>query len=221
MPVLGHAQEARSVRCRLLGFGGSGAAESVLNLSDTGAETICPLPRNSMSPRFVFSATNNKVTFLSSADKKPVAVATIPSQVKAAILVFVKGVKGSSPGSKTLPWRVVVIEDSLENFPDGGAYVANFHNQDIRFIIGEHKGMLRPAGSNGYAQPTKRDSFNMAPVVFEFLQGDKWRTASESGMRFLPGMRYLMFAYTDPVSGRLRINTCQDFKSLVSEPAKP
>ena len=107
-------------------------------------------------------------------------------------------------------WKTFVIDDSPANFPDGGAYVANFHNNAIRFVIGEHKGMLRPAGSHGYAMPAERDDFNMAPVIFEFLNGEKWRIGNESALRFLPGMRYLIFAYVDPVSGRPRINTYQD-----------
>jgi hypothetical protein len=60
----------------------------------------------------------------------------------------------------------------------------------------------------------------MAPVVFEFLQEDKWRTASESMLRFLPGMRYLIFAYLDPESGRPRIATYQDLRH-VAKPPKP
>jgi hypothetical protein len=75
--------------------------------------------------------------------------------------------------------------------------------------------MPKAAGAHGYAMPKERDDFNMAPVIFEFRHGEKWRIANESSLRFLPGMRYLIFAYLDPVSGRPRINTCQD----LAEPA--
>jgi hypothetical protein len=60
----------------------------------------------------------------------------------------------------------------------------------------------------------------MAQVVFQFQQGDTWRTASESLLRFLPGMRYLILAYVDPASGRPRIATYQDFTPPPA-PAKP
>ena len=60
--------------------------------------------------------------------------------------------------------------------------------------------------------PTKRDAFNMAPVVFQFQQGENWRNASESMLRFLPGMHYLMFAFVEAASGRPRIVTFQDAK---------
>ena len=57
-------------------------------------------------------------------------------------------------------------------------------------------------------------------MTFEFLQDDKWRTASESTVRFLPGMRYLIFAYMDPTSGRPRISTYQDI-APAETPATP
>jgi hypothetical protein len=50
----------------------------------------------------------------------------------------------------------------------------------------------------------------MAPVVIQVQKGDQWRTVNESSLRFLSGMRYLVFAFQDPVTGRLRIQTCQD-----------
>ena len=59
----------------------------------------------------------------------------------------------------------------------------------------------------------------MAPVIFQFRNKEKWRIGNESALRFLPGMRYLIFAYTDPRSQSPRINTYQDFHSVAT--AKP
>jgi hypothetical protein len=148
-------------------------------------------------------------------------VANIPAGVKSALVIFVKLEKPGTPGAadKNAGWKVFVIEDSAKSFPDGGAYVANFYPGDIRFVIGEHKGMLKPAGTHGYEMPKQRDDFNMAPVIFEFKSGEKWRIANESSLRFLPGMRYLIFAYVDPVSGRPRINTYQDLADASAAPA--
>ena len=129
--------------------------------------------------------------------------------MSSALLIFIgNGPTPSDPAQAQL--KVMVIEDSPKNFPDGGAYIANFHHSPIRFVVGEHKGMLKPGGSHGYALPKQRDSFNMAPVIFEFLKKESWQIANESALRFLPGMRYLIFAYVDPQSGRPRISTIQD-----------
>ena len=208
------AQEARPVLCRFLSFGGPGKAMTAISLSDKGAETACAMSSAQISPPVTCFAKNNSISFLSKDDRKPLANARIPDGVDKAILVFITtpGKAAASPA-----WKIMVIADSPKNFPPGGAFIANFYNKDIRFIIGEHKGMLRPGGSHGYAMPEERDTFNMAPVVFEFQTGDKWRIANESSLRFLPDLRFLIFAYVDPVSGRPRINTYQD----VPPPAPP
>jgi hypothetical protein len=199
------AQEARKVECRFLAFGAN-EDSTVLAKGADGTTITCPLPTTQLSEKFSIVPEGNRMVFLSPTDQKPLATATIPAQVPSAILVFVKiKSKGDAPG-----WKVFVIQDTPKSFPDGGVYVANFCPNDIRFVIGEHKGMLRAAGTYGYAMPKERDTFNMAPVIFEFLNGDKWRTANESSLRFLPSMRYLIFAYVDPVSGRPKINTYQD-----------
>jgi hypothetical protein len=219
LPALLHAQEARPVSCRFLSFGGTDDATSVIAVSEKGNEIICPLSSTRLSERIVCPAKQNTIAFISPADRKPLANATIPPRTHAALLVFVRVPGGTA--STSSPWRVLVIDDSPANFPDGGAFIANFHTSDIRFVIGEHKGMLHSAGSHGYKMPAERDSFNMAPVVFEFLKGEKWHIANESSLRFLPGMRYLIFAFVDPASGRPRINTYQDLAPADQAAAKP
>lgn len=221
LPSIVTGQESRPINCRFLSFGG-GEEEiiSALSLSDKGAEIVCPLPSDQLSQKVVCFAKNNTIGFLTAADKTPMAAAAIPPGFDSVLLVFVQARQAAEAGSAT-PWRVLVIEDSPKNFPDGGAFVANFNPKEVRFIIGEHKGMLRAAGSHGYARPAERDAFNMSTVMFEFLDNDKWRIANESALRFLPGMRYLIFAYTDPVSGRPRINTYQDFAPPAPSRAAP
>ena len=216
-PGISNAQDSKKVFCRFLSLDSAKPPPPLLNYAEQGVEVPCTVNTNSLSPETACFTKGNILSFMSTSDRMPAATAMIPANVNAVILVFIAAPKAPN----ALPWRVFVIEDSPKNFPDGGAFVANFHNQDIRFIIGDSKIMLHPAGFHGFAIPAKRDNFNMAPVVFEFLQNDKWRTASESMLRFLPGMRYLIFAYVDPPSGRPRIATFQDFKSNAKRtPAK-
>ena len=203
LPV--HAQEARKTICRFLALDSFNPPPELLNVVDKAGEVRCTVTTNKLSPEVECLAKGNAVNFLFAADRKPAASATLPAKGSAFIMVFVAAAKNA-----TLPWRVFVIEDTAKNFPDGGAFVANFHNQDIRFVLGEDKLMLHSAGSHGFAMPAKRDAFNMAPVMFEFMQNDQWRTASESMLRFTQGLRYLMFAYIDPESGRPKIVTYQD-----------
>lgn len=204
------AQESRPVTCRFLGFGASGQKSSVLTLSESGMDILCPLPGVDLSPGIVCFPKGDIIQFLSTVDRKPVAQAKLPAGSKSALLVFVPGAGAEKEQTSPSSWKVFVINDTPANFPAGGVFVANFYKGDIRFIIGEHKGMLRAAGSHGYEMPAKVDDFNMAPVTFELQQGEKWRVANESRLRFIPEIRYLIFAYADPVSGRPRISTYQD-----------
>ena len=217
--VICSAQDFKKISCRFLCLNRAAPTPPLLNVADKGVEVACTIPTETPSAPIFCYANGTSISFLSASDRKPAATATIPANVNACILVFVDAAKAPN----TLPWRVFVIEDTARNFPDGGAFVANFHTQDIRFVIGENKPiMLHSAGYQGVARPEKRDAFNMAPVAFQFQQNDTWRTASESMLRFLPGMRYLIFAYVDPASGRPRISTYQDFAAAAKPPtAKP
>jgi hypothetical protein len=209
--------DIHKVACRFLCMEGVTPPHDIINLGGEAGEIRCEIAADRLSPQTICIAKGKALNFHTSGDHKPVASAAIKENLKSAILVFLPAAKTS----KGLPWRVFVIEDSPGNFPDGGAFVANFHSQDVRFIIGENKAMLRPAGSHGFAKPEQRDDFNMAAVVFQFQQDQEWRTASESMLRFLPGLRYLMFAYVDPQSGRPRIATLQDIKPINPESGEP
>jgi hypothetical protein len=215
-----HGQETRQIHCRFLGFGGNGEPATVIAPAAKGGDVICPLPSTRISPKVVCSATNNTIGFLSVTNRNPFASASIPASVHTVLLVFIRTPRKPEVESVPSEWRVWVIEDSEKNFPDGGAYVANFYNKDIRFVLGEHKGMLHAAGAHGYSMPKNRDDFNMAPVIFEFQQGESWCNANESALRFLPGIRYLIFAHVDAVSGRPRINTYQDVVQAAPERTK-
>lgn len=205
--AFGHAEDARKVRCRFLCFEGAEPPSPLVNVSDKGVEIACKIPVNELSPVTVCSAKSGSISFLTSKDLKPAANATIPANMTAAMLVFAAAEKAPS----ALPWRVFVIEDFAMSFPDGGALVANFCNQDVRFVIDEDDITLHSGKVHICVRPTHRDAFNMAPVLCQFQQDDHWRTVSESLMRFASGMRYLICAYPDPASGRPLLTTLQDF----------
>lgn len=219
LPTLGFAQDAgRPVSCRFLCMEGATPPEALLCGAEKGLESVCTVPANAPSAAIVLFAKDNRLKFLTPKDRKQAATATIPASVKSAILLFIP-VAQPQPQS-ALPWRVFVIDDSDKSYPDGGAYVANFYNKNIRFVIGEHKIMLPPARSHGFARPEQRDNFNMAQVAFEFQEEQTWRSVSESLLRFLPGMRYLVIAYVDPASGRPRLFVSTDIKPAFTPPVK-
>jgi hypothetical protein len=217
LPLMLQGQEARKVKCRFLSFGGNSNVTSVVATSPDSAGINCPLSADQISDMVICPTKEDTIHFISSDDQATIANVKIAPSIKAALLVFVASPSKPDAVPAKQPWRVIVIEDSDKNFPDGGVFIANFYQKDIRFIVGEHKGMLHSAGMHGYAMPEKRDTFNMAPVIVDFAKDKKWQNANESALRFLPGMRYLIFAFTDPLSGRPRIRTYQD----MAKPSAP
>lgn len=205
--TIGDAQEMRKVTCRFLALLAESPPPGILNVGENNLEVPCSINTDVPSPEIGCYALGNTISFIGASDKKLIAKATLPASGNAFILLFLPG-----PKSETGPsWRIFVIENTAKTFPDGGAYVVNFYKQDIRFVVGEHKFMLKPGGAHGLAMPSSLDNFNMAPVIFEFQQGEDWKLAKETSLRFLPGSRYMMFAYSDPATNQPRITTCRDF----------
>ena len=202
------------VKCRFASLETGIAMPAMVALSADGAEFPIAVPTGSLSEETTCYSKTNDFSFLQAGNHQPAAIASVPENVKSAMLVFIP----ASKSPNTLPWRVFVVEDSPKNFPDGGAFVANFHSQDIRFVIGESKIMLKPGSFVGVPRPAERDDFNMAQVAFQFQQDGTWRNASETMLRFLPSKSYLMFAYFDTASGRPRITTFQNARLPVTAP---
>jgi len=209
------AQALRPVDCRLLWFDPATQPPALVNLGPDEGAISCKFTPNTLSPTVRLFASNGVIRFLDDGERKAAAAATIPANVKKAILVFLPAAKPAAGEEAAAMPRVFVIDDSPQSFPQGGAFVANLFSGDIRFVIGEHRNQLRTGNTLGVKQPEKRDEFNMAPVLIQFQQGDSWRTASESVVRFIPETRYLILAYVDPASGRPRIATITDVASAV------
>jgi hypothetical protein len=195
---------ARGVNCRFLCFRGTPPTLLVPTGPDTTVSILLPAEEIS-TPTVCSVGDDNRLVFRDpAAPDKSLATVTIPPTTPSVIVVF------TASSATTPAWQVLVIDDSPAKFPDGGVYVGNFQPQEIRFNIGEHKLMLKTGSIHAVAKPTQVDSFNMAPIKFEFRKDDQWRTASESTQRFTEGLRYLMFCYLDPQSGRPRVATFQD-----------
>lgn len=209
-PITLFGQEGKPVGCRFLGFGAEDSKGTVLNLNPKGDPIVCPLPSGKLSAKVECFAVGANINFISPIDKSLVASATVPAGANNLILIFTK-----KPQDKAVPaisWNVYVVEDSEKKFPSGGTMVVNFYDKDIRFILGEHKGMLRPKTSNGYAMPAKRNTFNMAEVMFESFNGKDWRPLTETGFRFLPGTRYLIVSYNHPKTKHAQVSIISDIK---------
>lgn len=208
-----YAQEdkknVREVHCRFLSFGWDGKIASTLHLGSEGEEIPCLLTRRKFSDKVLCFAENNKISFLYPDSREPMVAVKIPAKVKDALLIFVKNPKVEMGKNA---WRVLVIEDSQDTFPYGGSYVVNLHGQEVRFLIGEHRGLLKAGGFKVCDLPEKRTDFNMAPVIFQMKDKNEWEDVSNTSLRFLPSSRYLFVSYVDPTTGRPRLHSIKDLK---------
>lgn len=201
------------VDCRLLWFDHRVAPPVLWHAAEGGEELRLEMPgRGTLGPEIRCHSAGGVMAFRVG-DSERTIKARVPNGTDEAILIFLPVGGGDGPPRQ----RIFAVDGSEENFPPGGAVVANFYHREIRFALGEHRIRLRPGGSHGAERPEELDAFNMAPLLVQFRQGEGWRTASESQVRSVPGMRYLILAYVDPGSGRPRIATF----TLVEPVAEP
>ncbi len=179
------------------------------------AEIPCEATAGAFSPEVEVPMSGGTIRFVSVADRKPVAIAKIPPNMRKVILMFI----GSGKGATGLPWKVFVIEDSLKVIPDSGAFVANLMKSDVLVTFGESKWVIKSGSVHSSDAPKELTNFNMAPVVFQIKEGEGLLNVSRTMMPFNEGIRYLFFAYTDS-NGRPRMTPYQDSTPEKSAQAK-
>jgi hypothetical protein len=143
-------------------------------------------------------------------DRAVACTVAVPPSIQRAILILM-------PGEAQRSVRAVLVDDASGRFPDAGACVVNLSQVHIRMAVGEHRALVPPGADHPLGCPQERDAFNMAQLLFQFERDGAWRTASETRLRFAPGMRHLILAEHDARSGRPRVRTFTD--AAVPQPA--
>lgn len=197
--------KAAEITARLLNFEREGGDISTLFVVDEkGVATECRLTRDELSKPVKLPVLDGALVFRKEAGGDPIATAKVPQDIKLALVIFLP------PNDKKMAFRPVVLDGSDKSFPPGSSLVMNLYNEDVRFILGEHKIQLKSGKTTTLARPQKRDNFNMAGVTFQFKTNSGWRAAYESMSRFPEGQRHLYIAYVDPKSQRPRIRAYRD-----------
>ena len=207
------------VDCRILCFQRADEATELVTWgAQANSEAVIPLSTAMPSQAVRVGAVNNTVRFFRKATAeevapgktppapKPVAVVTLPENASKALLFFVP----EKHEDGTL-YTVMALDEVSERFPGGGAFVCNLHKADVRFLIGENTKQLGPKQTLYLGMPKDRDNFNMARVAFQFMDAQgQWRTATETRLRFTPGLRQILVTFLDPASGRPRMRAITD-----------
>ncbi len=212
-PII-QAAGSRPVSCRLLAPGGAGGAASVVVQQDDGGEAAIPLSSNTVSREVTCLAKDNVIRFLSGSENSPVAEAMFPDGMKSVLLIFYRQGSGNEDaveGESVNPeWKVLVVDDSAGRYPKGGGLIANCNPTEARYSVGSKQEVVPSCDSRTFGMPEVRDEFNMASVKVEVRDGEHWKLASESSLRFLPGIRYMIISYPDLRSGRSRVEIVRD-----------
>lgn len=115
-------------------------------------------------------------------------------------------------GDPDLPYRILVLDETEENFPLGSTIVVNLSSEKTRITLGEHDRVVEPGKVTKLPIATEVNDLNQATVRIFIPHGksDKWRAVSSTTWRALPELRNLAIAYQDPRNGRTSVNCYQE-----------
>ncbi len=198
--VIASAQETPKVHVRTICFerDASGLNELVVMAPEAKIVPIS-FPESFPSERAQVPISKGKIYFYDpkgTGDKPiPAAVASLPSGMKDALVLFFPS---NAPEGEPV-YRTVVIDGSKNGIPEDGAMVMNVFPEPIRVVIGEHRVQFKPGMKAAVKRPTKRNDYNMAPVVFQSKSGvdGDWKTVAETMVRFPPEQRHLFVSFAD------------------------
>jgi len=215
-----HAQDLRQVTARTLCFSRV-ADDADIFISAPEKPHQIMLPVHGFSPEFKCQLIKNVAIFykIEGVDDqgKPkkviMARGKAPTGARKVLCYFVPAAKGS----KT-PYEVKILNDGLRDFPMGHTRVLNLFGGEVAFQFGEHVKRLKPGGMVNVSLVKKKDAYNMAPVVCKMQTSDgKWRTISETQMKFTDRKRLMVVSFIDQATRRPRLRFYKDIP-LAAEP---
>lgn len=203
MILLAHATARAAVECRLLWCDPQQEAPALVHADPENTLQPLALAALRIQPPVLLYPREGTIRLFHADDRSAACTVKIPSAVRRALMLLM-------PGETRRSLRAVLVDDAPGRVPDAGACVVNLSKVHIRLALGEHRALIAPGADHPLACPQERDDFNMAQVLFQFERDGSWRTASETRLRFAPGMRHLILAEHDARSGRPRVRTFTD-----------
>ena len=125
-----------------------------------------------------------------------IAQIKIPGNIKEPLMILV-------PASGDKPYRALVIERSLDKFPNGSYTLINFSPMDIRGLVGKTR-VIAPAKKITRFNPSSNKEA-MLDVHFKHQRADDWKTFGRTRWVNDKKKRTLLLAYPDPKTKRMKI----------------
>jgi hypothetical protein len=135
-----------------------------------------------------------------------IARAKVSGHIKEPLLVLV-------PGDGDQPYRALVMDRSLGNFPKGSYKLVNFSPSDIRALVGK-TAVSAPSNDITTFDPSA-NSEELLDVHFQFKNAESWKTFGRTRWVNEKEKRSFLFAFLDPRTKRMKI------RGIVVKPAPP
>lgn len=119
-------------------------------------------------------------------------------------------VPGESPDE---PYRCVILDDSLENFPMGSTMAVNLAPTPFRFTIGEHDVTVAPGGIGRIPMARKANDRGQVSVIISIAdpqQPDQWLAVSQTRWFSGTDKRDLIISFLHPQSGKPTVRSYAD-----------
>jgi hypothetical protein len=129
----------------------------------------------------------------------------LPPDIKRAIVVVLSAPAGGKPA-----YRMLLIDDSEQAFPNGESRVLSFINVETAIQAGEHKLPIHPGKITRVSPVRNVNEFNMAQTNFYYQQGGSWVAFTERQLQYLDACRRLFIIHATPGALSPTVTTIMD-----------
>lgn len=151
----------------------------------------------------VLSLYDKKPTAEGQAARSLLASATYPAGLANALVVLFPADRDDK-----LPYRALVLNHDVQNFPLGVYRMINISPHPVRGVIGKSMIESKP-GSVGNLKPEGAPGAIVA-MRFEYFSEDRWNLLTETRCAVRHDRRWLTCIYKDPSTGRMNIRSIPD-----------
>jgi hypothetical protein len=126
----------------------------------------------------------------------PIVSVKIPASMKQPLLVLV-------PVAGREPYKALVLDRAMVNFPKGSYKLINFSPYDVRGLVGKTK-IASPAKKITAFNPS-RNSQSLLDVHFQYKRASDWKTFGRTRWVNEQEKRSILCAFLDPITKRMKI----------------
>jgi hypothetical protein len=136
------------------------------------------------------------------------STAKLPQGIKRALVILFPSAKGDKE-----PYRSLVLNHDLQDFPLGVYRVINISPHPIRGAIARDYVEAKPGGIANLEPAGEPGA--VVPVRFEFFDQGRWNLLTETRCAIRKDRRWLTCVYQDPVTGRMNIRSIPDRRPVI------